>query len=107
MSSRSSSTAALDLPPPAVVEMVAHVVVMPAAAVKAVTVVAMVVMKAMAAAQTKNRYGHKEAHVKEFLVHRSDLGVLVHVIDYARREAGRFSSFLFCTIGFLLFTSLL
>lgn len=55
----------------------------------------MVVVQAMAAAQAKRGYGHEETYFEEFLVHGVGYGLLVHVVDYARREPGRFSSFLF------------
>lgn len=58
---------------------------------KAVT---MVMVQAMAAAQAKGSHSHEETHFKNFLIHRSESGVWVHLPDYARRAAGRFSSLL-------------
>jgi hypothetical protein len=95
---------------------VAHVV---EAAAGTEAVVMMMVVQAMAAAQAERGYGHEEAHFKEFSVHDSESGLLVHVMNQARRATGRFSlalfsaiaflllfEGLFCTTGFLLFTGL-
>ena len=86
-----------NLPPPAVV--VAHVV---ESACVMETVAMVMMVQAMAAAQAERGYGHEETYFEEFPVHDSESGLLVHVMNQARRTTGRFSLALFSAIAFLL-----
>lgn len=79
--------------------MVAHVV---ESAGGTESVPVMVVVQAMAAAQAERGYGHEETYFEEFLVHGVGYGLLVHVMNQARRATGRFSLALFSAIAFLL-----